>query len=81
MMSDTIASKAKLGIDTEEEFILQKPLFTLHTYNEQQVIMRISITDAKSHENGKNCRSVCLGLQIVFNVYLGTYISIIFTYK
>ncbi|XP_063115206.1 coiled-coil domain-containing protein 148 isoform X3 [Cavia porcellus] len=36
MMSDTIASKAKLGIDTEEEFILQKPLFTLHTYNEQQ---------------------------------------------
>ncbi|KAM6174497.1 coiled-coil domain-containing protein 148 isoform 1-T1 [Erethizon dorsatum] len=38
MMSDTIASKAKMGIDMEEEFILQKPLFTLHTYNEQQII-------------------------------------------
>ncbi|KFO22418.1 Coiled-coil domain-containing protein 148 [Fukomys damarensis] len=38
MMSDTIASKAKMGIDMEEEFILHKPLFTLHTYNEQQII-------------------------------------------
>uniref|UniRef100_A0A452FPJ1 Coiled-coil domain containing 148 n=1 Tax=Capra hircus TaxID=9925 RepID=A0A452FPJ1_CAPHI len=36
MMSDTVASKARMGIGTEEEFILQKPLFTLNTYNEQQ---------------------------------------------
>ncbi|XP_037704875.1 coiled-coil domain-containing protein 148 [Choloepus didactylus] len=38
MMSDTVASKAKMGIGIEEEFILQKPLFTLNTYNEQQII-------------------------------------------
>ncbi|KAM8788560.1 LOW QUALITY PROTEIN: coiled-coil domain-containing protein 148 [Rhynchonycteris naso] len=38
MMSDTMASRAKMGIGTEEEFILQKPLFTLNTYNEQQII-------------------------------------------
>nr|KAF6449785.1 coiled-coil domain containing 148 [Molossus molossus] len=38
MMSDTMASKARMGIGTEEEFILQKPLFTLNTYNEQQII-------------------------------------------
>lgn len=36
MMSDTVASKARMGIGTEEEFTLQKPLFTLNTYNEQQ---------------------------------------------
>ncbi|XP_049629082.1 coiled-coil domain-containing protein 148 [Suncus etruscus] len=38
MMSDTKASKARMGIGTEEEFILQKPLFSLNTYNEQQII-------------------------------------------
>ncbi|XP_074192875.1 coiled-coil domain-containing protein 148 isoform X4 [Rhinolophus sinicus] len=38
MMSDTMASKARIGIGIEEEFILQKPLFTLNTYNEQQII-------------------------------------------
>uniref|UniRef100_H0XFD7 Coiled-coil domain containing 148 n=2 Tax=Otolemur garnettii TaxID=30611 RepID=H0XFD7_OTOGA len=38
MMSDTKASKARMGLETEEEFILQKPLFTLNTYNEQQII-------------------------------------------
>ncbi|XP_054976658.1 coiled-coil domain-containing protein 148 [Sorex araneus] len=38
MMSDTMASKARMGIGTEEEFILQKPLFSLNTYNEQQII-------------------------------------------
>lgn len=48
MMSDTVASKAKMGIGIEEEFILQKPLFTLNTYNEQQVTMGISIIDAKA---------------------------------
>ncbi|XP_008591590.1 PREDICTED: coiled-coil domain-containing protein 148-like [Galeopterus variegatus] len=37
MMSDTMASKARTGIETEE-FILQKPLFTLNTYSEQQII-------------------------------------------
>ncbi|XP_055966346.1 coiled-coil domain-containing protein 148 [Sorex fumeus] len=38
MMSDTMASKARMGIGIEEEFILQKPLFSLNTYNEQQII-------------------------------------------
>ncbi|XP_004674691.1 PREDICTED: coiled-coil domain-containing protein 148 [Condylura cristata] len=40
MMSGTMASKARMGIgiEIEEEFILQKPLFTLNTYNEQQII-------------------------------------------
>ncbi|XP_027624255.1 coiled-coil domain-containing protein 148 [Tupaia chinensis] len=38
MMSDTMASKAKMGVEMEDEFILQKPLFTLNTYNEQQII-------------------------------------------
>lgn len=38
MMSDTMAWKARMGIGTEEEFILQKPLFTLNTYSEQQII-------------------------------------------
>nr|XP_025964559.1 coiled-coil domain-containing protein 148 isoform X1 [Dromaius novaehollandiae]XP_025964560.1 coiled-coil domain-containing protein 148 isoform X1 [Dromaius novaehollandiae] len=37
-VSDTVASKARMGIGTEEEFVLQKPLFKLHTYNEQQII-------------------------------------------
>ncbi|KAM4626870.1 coiled-coil domain-containing protein 148 [Discoglossus pictus] len=38
MMGDTKASKARMGIGTEEEFFLQKPLFELHTYTEQQII-------------------------------------------
>ncbi|XP_056391015.1 coiled-coil domain-containing protein 148 isoform X2 [Hyla sarda] len=38
MMSDTKAWKARLGIGAEEEIVLQKPLFDLHTYNEQQII-------------------------------------------
>ncbi|XP_007940041.1 coiled-coil domain-containing protein 148 [Orycteropus afer afer] len=38
MMSDTMASKARMKIGIEEEFILQKPLFPLNTYNEQQII-------------------------------------------
>lgn len=37
MMSDTKAWKARLGIGAEEEIVLQKPLFDLFTYNEQQV--------------------------------------------
>eukprot|EP00071_Canis_lupus_P037038 XP_022270595.1 coiled-coil domain-containing protein 148 isoform X4 [Canis lupus familiaris] len=47
MMSDTTASKARMGIGIEEEFILQKPLFTLNTYNEHQD-NEISITTATS---------------------------------
>ncbi|XP_019492432.1 PREDICTED: coiled-coil domain-containing protein 148 isoform X3 [Hipposideros armiger] len=38
VMSGTMASKARMGIGIEEEFVLQKPLFTLNTYNEQQII-------------------------------------------
>ncbi|KAG9477214.1 hypothetical protein GDO78_002554 [Eleutherodactylus coqui] len=38
MMSDTKAWKARLGIGAEEEIVLQKPLFDLHTFNEQQII-------------------------------------------
>ncbi|XP_041487562.1 coiled-coil domain-containing protein 148 isoform X1 [Microtus oregoni] len=37
MMSDTMAWKARTGPEREDEFILQKPLFTLTTYNEQQI--------------------------------------------
>ncbi|NXN74316.1 CC148 protein, partial [Himantopus himantopus] len=36
--ADTVASKARMGIGTNEEFDLQKPLFKLHTYSEQQII-------------------------------------------
>ncbi|NXK26247.1 CC148 protein, partial [Arenaria interpres] len=35
-VADTVASKARMGIGTNEEFDLQKPLFPLHTYSEQQ---------------------------------------------
>lgn len=38
MMSETLAWKARIGAVSEEEFTLQKPLFTLTTYNEQQII-------------------------------------------
>ncbi|XP_027721506.1 coiled-coil domain-containing protein 148-like [Vombatus ursinus] len=38
MMADTLASKARMGIGTEEEFVLQKPLFKLNTYTEPQII-------------------------------------------
>ncbi|XP_061219791.1 coiled-coil domain-containing protein 148 isoform X6 [Neopsephotus bourkii] len=37
-VADTMASKARMGIGTKEEFDVQKPLFQLHTYNEQQII-------------------------------------------
>ncbi|KFQ65580.1 Coiled-coil domain-containing protein 148, partial [Phaethon lepturus] len=37
-VADTVASKARMGIGTKEEFDLQKPLFKLHTYSEQQII-------------------------------------------
>ncbi|XP_032848567.2 coiled-coil domain-containing protein 148 isoform X2 [Tyto alba] len=36
--ADTVASKARMGIGTEEEFDLQKPLFKLHTYRDEQII-------------------------------------------
>ncbi|KFP29862.1 Coiled-coil domain-containing protein 148, partial [Colius striatus] len=38
VLADTVASKARMGIGTKEEFDLQKPLFKLHTYSEQQII-------------------------------------------
>nr|XP_021399122.1 coiled-coil domain-containing protein 148 [Lonchura striata domestica] len=37
-VADTVASKARMGIGTSEEFELQQPLFKLHTYSEEQVI-------------------------------------------
>lgn len=37
-VADTVASKARVGIGAREEFGLQKPLFALHTYSEQQVM-------------------------------------------
>ncbi|NWR52171.1 CC148 protein, partial [Regulus satrapa] len=37
-VADTVASKARMGIGTKEEFELQQPLFRLHTYSEEQVI-------------------------------------------
>ncbi|XP_021133232.4 coiled-coil domain-containing protein 148 isoform X1 [Anas platyrhynchos] len=38
VVADTVASKARMGIGTEEEFVLQKPLFKLHTFSEEQII-------------------------------------------
>ncbi|KAM6397473.1 coiled-coil domain-containing protein 148 isoform 1-T2 [Pluvialis apricaria] len=38
VVADTVASKARMGVGTNEEFDLQKPLFKLHTYSEQQII-------------------------------------------
>ncbi|XP_058696458.1 coiled-coil domain-containing protein 148 [Poecile atricapillus] len=37
-VADTVASKARMGIGSKEEFELQQPLFRLHTYSEEQVI-------------------------------------------
>ncbi|XP_049980038.1 coiled-coil domain-containing protein 148 isoform X3 [Alexandromys fortis] len=48
MMSDTMAWKARTGPEREDEFVLQKPLFTLTTYNEQQVMRGISRIGAQS---------------------------------
>lgn len=47
-MSDTMAWKARTGPEREDEFVLQKPLFTLTTYNEQQVMRGISRIGAQS---------------------------------
>lgn len=69
MMSDTMASKARMGIGIEEEFILQKPLFTLNTYNEQQVIMGISMLDTKVIMMIRIVE-VCFVLQRIFNIYI-----------
>ncbi|XP_060113325.1 coiled-coil domain-containing protein 148 isoform X2 [Heteronotia binoei] len=38
MMADTVASKARMGIGTGEESVLQKPLFELHTFTNEQII-------------------------------------------
>ncbi|OPJ79649.1 coiled-coil domain-containing protein 148 [Patagioenas fasciata monilis] len=37
-VADTVASRARVGIGAKEEFHLQKPLFELHTYSEQQIV-------------------------------------------
>ncbi|NXD43375.1 CC148 protein, partial [Copsychus sechellarum] len=37
-VADTVASRARMGIGSKEEFELQQPLFRLHTYSEEQVI-------------------------------------------
>ncbi|NXB63993.1 CC148 protein, partial [Struthidea cinerea] len=37
-VADTVASKARMGIGTNDGFELQQPLFRLHTYSEEQVI-------------------------------------------
>ncbi|NWI74088.1 CC148 protein, partial [Dryoscopus gambensis] len=37
-VADTVASKARMGIGTNDEFERQQPLFRLHTYSEEQVI-------------------------------------------
>ncbi|XP_019377907.1 PREDICTED: coiled-coil domain-containing protein 148 isoform X1 [Gavialis gangeticus] len=55
MMADTVASKARMGIGTEEEFILQRPLFKLQTYSEQQIIsdprvrIELALREAELH--------------------------------
>lgn len=41
VVADTVASKARMGIGTKEEFVLQKPLFKLHTFSEEQVIVMV----------------------------------------
>ncbi|XP_072274293.1 coiled-coil domain-containing protein 148 isoform X2 [Pyxicephalus adspersus] len=56
MMGDTKAWKARMGIGTEEEVVLQKPLFELHTYNEQQIVsdprirVEMALRDAGLHQ-------------------------------
>ncbi|NWW80550.1 CC148 protein, partial [Climacteris rufus] len=37
-VADTVASKARMGVGSKEEFELQQPLFELHTFSEEQVI-------------------------------------------
>ncbi|NWW39123.1 CC148 protein, partial [Panurus biarmicus] len=37
-VADTVASKARMGVGSKEEFELQQPLFRLHTFSEEQVI-------------------------------------------
>lgn len=82
MMSDTMASKARMGIGIEEEFILQKPLFTLNTYNAQQVIMGISTMNVKAMMMLRTVEVCVLVTSRVQYLHLNTtHISIIFTSK
>lgn len=82
MMSDTMASKARMGIGIEEEFILQKPLFTLNTYNEQQVIMGISIFETKAMKFIRIVEVYVLHSKNFQHLYLNTIdINTIFTSK
>ncbi|XP_056352723.1 coiled-coil domain-containing protein 148 [Oenanthe melanoleuca] len=47
-VADTVASRARMGIGSQEEFELQQPLFRLHTFSEEQVIsdprLRVELT-------------------------------------
>lgn len=83
MMSDTMASKARMDTEMQEEFILQKPLFSLNTYSEKQVIMGIHITDRKTTVMLRSVRKFVLsdtkGFQFAHCCI--TLISIIFTSK
>lgn len=82
MMSDTMASKARMGIGIEEEFILQKPLFTLNTYNEQQVIMGISMFGTKAMMIIRIVECVFCITKNFQHLYLNTtHINTIFTSK
>ncbi|XP_065493987.1 coiled-coil domain-containing protein 148 isoform X2 [Caloenas nicobarica] len=55
-VADTVASRARMGIGAKEEFDLQKPLFKLHTYSEQQIIsdprlrVELALREAGLHE-------------------------------
>lgn len=82
MMSDTMSSKARMGIGIEEEFILQKPLFTLNTYNDQQVIMGISMINVKAMMMLGTVEVCVLVMSHFQYLHLNTtHISIIFTSK
>ncbi|NXJ06237.1 CC148 protein, partial [Odontophorus gujanensis] len=55
-VADTAASKARVGAGTTAEFVLQKPLFQLHTYSEEQIIsdprlrVELALRDAGLHK-------------------------------
>ncbi|XP_065606940.1 coiled-coil domain-containing protein 148 [Cyrtonyx montezumae] len=56
VVADTAASKARMGAGTTGEFVLQKPLFQLHTYSEEQIIsdprlrVELALRDAGLHK-------------------------------
>ncbi|NWW87050.1 CC148 protein, partial [Rhynochetos jubatus] len=54
--ADTVASKSRMGVGTKGEFGLQKPLFRLHTYSEQQIVsdlrlrVELALREAELHK-------------------------------